>query len=147
MFCNECGSKHPGYANYCTADGTVLDTKINARANRSAVEFCAGCGGKVASSAQYCLHCGGGLTGVSVQSSQSVIQAIQKPTIKVDLATLATSGFLSKVNVKNALIAAVLAMVLVLISAGVVQNYAEQTFLDFLKRRKAKSFRHKIYVI
>ena len=60
----------------------------------------------------------GGAIGGSLQSSQSVIQAIQKPTIKVDIASFDKSSFFSKVNVKNALIAAVLAMVLVLISAG-----------------------------
>lgn len=138
MFCNECGTNHPIYSNYCTADGAVLETKINGKANRSKIEFCASCGGKVASSAQYCLHCGGNLSGFSLQTTQSVIQAIQIPSKKVDLPTFNSSSFLSKNNMKNALIAAVLAIVLVLVSAGTIMNYAEQMFLDFIEETEGE---------
>ncbi|MDN3437326.1 zinc ribbon domain-containing protein [Planococcus sp. APC 3900] len=128
MYCKECGSKHPGFNNYCPNDGQVLIATFPSPVHHKSEGFCAGCGNSVTSSAQYCKHCGESnsisKTGVAkkIQQPQTPINTTIKQNTKIQL-------FTSK-SLTSIFLALGISILLMFVAAFLLKTEAETAMIE-----------------
>ena len=128
MFCKECGSKHPGFLNYCPNDGQTLAAALPSAVHHKSEGFCSGCGNSTTSAAQYCHHCGES----NSTSKVGTAKKIQHPQTPVKSATIHNSkiqGFTST-SITSVLMALGISILLIFAAAFLLKTEAETAIIE-----------------